>query len=135
MIRRPPRSTLFPYTTLFRSNVFLMEKEDVSNFVGENKRTNKGLLGEKKLVGSMVLPNFYMEMKHQQLQGLLKAKDVLLDVAKEYEGLTGRKYGLFEEYRLDDAEVAMVIIGSSAGTAKKVVDDLKIGRASCRERV
>ncbi|MCD3195335.1 pyruvate ferredoxin oxidoreductase [Clostridium botulinum C] len=106
-------------------NVFLMEKEAVRNFVGKNKRTNKGLLGEKKLVGSMVLPNFYMEMKHQQLQGLLKAKDVLLDVAKEYEVLTGRKYGLFEEYRLDDAEVAMVIIGSSAGTAKKVVDDLR----------
>lgn len=106
-------------------NVFLMEKEAVSNFVGENKRTDKGLLGQKKLVGSMVLPNFYMEMKHQQLQGLLKAKDVLLDVAKEYEVVTGRKYGLFEAYRLDDAEIAMVIIGSSAGTAKKVVDDLR----------
>src|SRR3712207_637752 len=115
MIRRPPRSTLFPYTTLFRSNVFLMEKGDVSNFVGENKRFDKGLLGEKKLVGSMVLTNFYMEMKHQQLHGLLNAKKVLLEVAKEYEELTGRSYGLFEKYRLDDAEVAMVIMGSSAG--------------------
>ncbi|ABK62306.1 MULTISPECIES: transketolase C-terminal domain-containing protein [Clostridium] len=106
-------------------NVFLMEKEDVSNFVGENKRFDKGLLGEKKLVGSMVLTNFYMEMKHQQLHGLLNAKKVLLEVAKEYEELTGRSYGLFEKYRLDDAEVAMVIMGSSAGTAKKVVDDLR----------
>lgn len=106
-------------------NVFLMEKEAVSNFVGPNKRTGKGLLGEKKLVGSMVLPNFYMEMKHQQLQGLLKAKDVLLEVAKEYEALTGRSYGLFEAYKLEDAEIAMVIIGSSAGTAKRVADDLR----------
>src|SRR2546430_9891683 len=28
MIRRPPRSTLFPYTTLFRSNVVLTRSTD-----------------------------------------------------------------------------------------------------------
>src|SRR2546426_7895151 len=31
MIRRPPRSTLFPYTTLFRSNVFLKESVDAGD--------------------------------------------------------------------------------------------------------
>src|SRR3712207_8636181 len=29
MIRRPPRSTLFPYTTLFRSNVPVIEAEQI----------------------------------------------------------------------------------------------------------
>src|SRR5689334_24739772 len=33
MIRRPPRSTLFPYTTLFRSNRFQLEVEDLGALV------------------------------------------------------------------------------------------------------
>ncbi len=42
-----------------------------------------------------------------------------------FEALTGRKYGLFEAYRMEDAEVALVLIGSSAGTAKVAVDQLR----------
>lgn len=107
-------------------NVFMMKDADVKEFVGPNKRANQGLLGEQNIaVGALVLPNFYMEMKRQQLQALLNAKEVTLQVAKEFEELTGRKYGLFEEYKLDDAEVAMVVINSTAGTAKRVVDDLR----------
>ncbi|KYH27307.1 MULTISPECIES: pyruvate ferredoxin oxidoreductase [Clostridium] len=102
------------------------KKEDVQNFVGENNRVENSLLGkENKLIGALGLQNVYMEMKRSQLEGLLNAKKVCLDVAKEFEELTGRKYGLFEEYRLEDAEYAIVIIGSSAGTAKKAVDDLR----------
>src|SRR5258708_23820963 len=41
MIRRPPRSTLFPYTTLFRSRRLL---EDVSGYVAPGKLT--ALMGE-----------------------------------------------------------------------------------------
>src|SRR5690242_21351981 len=33
MIRRPPRSTLFPYTTLFRSNPFAMVEEEAYKYV------------------------------------------------------------------------------------------------------
>ena len=39
--------------------------------------------------------------------------------------MTGRKYGLFEEYKLDDAEVAIVCMNSTAGTTKYVVDNLR----------
>jgi pyruvate ferredoxin oxidoreductase alpha subunit len=107
-------------------NVFLMKDEDVRDFVGENKRTSEGLLGENNIaIGPLVLPNYYMEMKRQQLEGLMNSKDVVLQVAKEFEELTGRKYGLFEEYRLDDAEVAVVVINSTSGTAKRVVDNLR----------
>ena len=52
------------------------------------------------------------------------AKQVILDVAKDFEKMTGRKYGLFEEYKLDDAEVAIVCMNSTAGTTKDVVDSL-----------
>ena len=39
--------------------------------------------------------------------------------------MTGRKYGLFEEYKLDDAEVAIVVINSTAGTAKTAIDEMR----------
>lgn len=46
-------------------------------------------------------------------------------MAAEYERLTGRRYGLFEEYMLSDAEVAVVVLNSTAGTTKAVVDKLR----------
>jgi pyruvate ferredoxin oxidoreductase alpha subunit len=56
---------------------------------------------------------------------MMQAKDVIESVAKEYEALTGRKYGFYEGYRLDDAEVAVVVLGSSAGTAKDAADVMR----------
>ena len=53
------------------------------------------------------------------------AKRVALEVAKEFEKISGRSYGLFEEYKLDDAEYAIVIINSAAGTAKDTVDKIR----------
>jgi len=53
------------------------------------------------------------------------AKQVILDVSKDFEKWTGRSYGLFEEYKLDDAEIAIVCMNSTAGTTKAVVDKLR----------
>jgi pyruvate ferredoxin oxidoreductase alpha subunit len=50
---------------------------------------------------------------------------VVLDVANEFEQISGRKYGLFESYRIDDAEVGIVVMSSAAGTTKEVVDQLR----------
>jgi pyruvate ferredoxin oxidoreductase alpha subunit len=61
----------------------------------------------------------------QQANAMKNAKQVILDVSKEFARISGREYGLFEEYRMEDAERALVIIGSSAGTAKAVVDKLR----------
>jgi pyruvate ferredoxin oxidoreductase alpha subunit len=54
-----------------------------------------------------------------------KAKDVILEVSNDFEKWTGRHYGLFEEYKLDDAEIAIVCMNSTAGTTKFVVDKLR----------
>ena len=56
---------------------------------------------------------------------MINAKKVILEIAKEFERLTGRKYEYFEEYKLEDAETAIIIANSSAGTAKTVVDRLR----------
>ena len=53
------------------------------------------------------------------------AKQVILDVSKDFEKMTGRHYSLFEEYKLDDAEIAIVCMNSTAGTTKYVVDNLR----------
>ena len=53
------------------------------------------------------------------------AKRAILDVAADFEKTFGRKYGLFEAYKMEDAERALVIMGSSAGTAKAAVDELR----------
>ena len=76
-------------------------------------------------VGPYDTPAFYMEHKKQQAVAMENAKQVILDVAAEFEKLSGRKYGLFETYKLDDAEMALVIINSAAGTAKDAVDRLR----------
>jgi pyruvate ferredoxin oxidoreductase, alpha subunit (EC 1.2.7.1) len=108
-------------------NLMMLEKADVQNFVGKNRIVENKLVGGERpiSIGPLVLPNFYMEIKRQQLEGLKNAKRVVLEVAKEFEALTGRKYGLFEEYKLEDAEVAIVVINSTAGTTKTVVDGLR----------
>ena len=68
---------------------------------------------------------YYMEVKKAQAEAMKAAKARVLEVAAEYEKVSGRKYGLFEEYRMDDAEAAVVVIGSSAGTGKDAVDALR----------
>jgi pyruvate ferredoxin oxidoreductase alpha subunit len=54
-----------------------------------------------------------------------RALRVIDEVAEEYAALTGRRYGHFAAYRLDDAEVAIVVVGSTAGTTRTVVDQLR----------
>jgi pyruvate ferredoxin oxidoreductase alpha subunit len=66
-----------------------------------------------------------MEAKKNQEIALENAKEVILEVAKKFEQLSGRSYGLFEEYRTEDADYIMLLIGSAAGTAKQAVDDLR----------
>ena len=65
-----------------------------------------------------------LNIKDGQAQGMINAKNVILEVAKDFEKLTGRKYGLFEEYKMEDAEIGIVVLNSTAGTCKFVVDSL-----------
>ncbi|MBN7772712.1 pyruvate ferredoxin oxidoreductase [Clostridium aminobutyricum] len=108
-------------------NMELLEDEKVQAFVGEYNPDNYLLKKENPMaVGPYGISAYYMEFKMQQADAMKKAKKVILEVAAEFEKLTGRKYGLFEEYRMEDAEAAIVIIGSSAGTCKAAVNKMRI---------
>ena len=107
-------------------NIELLEDDKVKAFVGEYKAEHYLLNSEEQIaVGPLDLPVHCFEHKREQAQGMINAKKVILEVAKEFEKLSGRKYEYFEEYKLKDAEVAIVIINSTAGTAKTVVDSLR----------
>ena len=108
------------------SNIELVEDEKVKGFVGEYRPENYLLKHENPLaVGPYGISPYYMEFKRQQAQAMKDAMPVIMDVAERFERMTGRKYGFFEEYHMDDAEVALVAIGSSAGTGKEAVDRLR----------
>lgn len=66
-----------------------------------------------------------MEVKKAQAEAMKEAKSRILEVGEAYGKLSGRKYGFFEEYRMEDAEAAVVVLGSSAGTGKDAVDLLR----------
>ena len=108
------------------SNIDLIEDEKVKGFVGEYRPENYLLKHENPLaVGPYGISPYYMEFKRQQAQAMKDAMPIIMDVAERFERMTGRKYGFFEEYMMDDAEVALVAIGSSAGTGKEAVDRLR----------
>jgi pyruvate ferredoxin oxidoreductase alpha subunit len=66
-----------------------------------------------------------MEHKVQQAEAMKNAKRTVLEVAADFERTFGRHYGFFEAYRMEDAEVALVLIGSTAGTAKTCIEKLR----------
>lgn len=107
-------------------NIELLDDKDVKDFVGEYEPENY-LLNPKKsfAIGAYSVTDYYMEAKVAQANAMKNAKQVILDIAEKFEKISGRKYGLFEEYKLDDADYAVVIIGSAAGTTKDTIDKMR----------
>jgi pyruvate ferredoxin oxidoreductase alpha subunit len=100
-----------------------MTDEDVKGFVGEYLAIDPLLdMDNPKSIGALVLPDYYMEHKRAQHEAMQNVKKVVADVSAEFAKLTGRKYELFETYRLEDADVVLVALNSAAGTIKDEVD-------------
>jgi len=76
-------------------------------------------------VGPLHLSDYYFECRRQLVEAMENARRVIIDVGREYGELTGREYGHFERYELDDADVAIVALGSTCGTAKVAVDNVR----------
>ncbi len=107
-------------------NIELIEDNKAKEFVGTYKPEHY-LLNDKEpiAVGPLDVQSYLFEHKYQQAEAMRNAKKVILEVAKDFEKMTGRKYSFFEEYRMDDAEIAVVCMNSTAGTTKTVVDELR----------
>lgn len=107
-------------------NIELVEDSKVKDFIGEYIPDQYLLNKDNPIsMGPLDLTPHYFEHKRQQSEAMKNAKKVIVEVSKDFEKMTGRHYSLFEEYKTDDAEVVMVLLNSSAGTAKFVVDEMR----------
>jgi pyruvate ferredoxin oxidoreductase alpha subunit len=105
----------------------MLSDEQVREFIGPFRSVNP-LLDPKRpvTVGPFDgLHGWYFEHKVSQNRAMGRALKVIQDVADEYAELSGRHYGLLDPYRLEDAEIAIVVVGSTAGTTRMVVDKLR----------
>ena len=107
--------------------VELLEDKDVKEFVGEYEPKYPLLdVDHPTTQGPFALPEYYFELKRQQVDAIDHVPRALLEVQAEFAQVSGREYqGFFEPYYLDDAEYALVVMGSTAGTAKEAVDRLR----------
>lgn len=107
-------------------NITLLEDEPVKKFVGSYEPEHYLLKEDESMaVGPYAVSCYCMEAKRAQAQAMINAKEVILQVAEEFKALSGRSYGFFEEYCLQDAEYVIVAIGSVCGTIKDAVDMLR----------
>lgn len=120
-------------------NVNVLPDNVVKKFVGVRQFPNvinhEGKMAPLKLdpdypmtMGPVAFPNYYFEFKRQQEEAMENALKIIPQVHDEYAKISGRSYGdgLLEPYSLEDAEIAIVCLGSTAGTVKTVVDDLRV---------
>ena len=106
--------------------VEIYDDADVKAFVGQYNAEWPLLdLENPKTFGPLDFYDYYYEHKRQQVEAMERALDVVLEVSAEFNQTFDRNYGLFESYRLEDAEVAVVVASSTAGTAKVVVDAMR----------
>ena len=107
-------------------NIMLLDDDSVKKFTGEYS-PDHFLLNDagKMAVGPYDSPDYYMEHKRLQAEGILQARRVITEISEAYGRETGRTYGHIEAYRMEDADFAVVLMGSSAGTAKAAADKLR----------
>lgn len=107
-------------------NIELLEDQEVKAFVGEYHPEHFLLKnGETMAVGPYDVTQYYFEHKKQEAEAMKAAGQAILEQGKRFGETFGRSYGFFEEYCMEDADTALVLMGSTAGTAKAAVDELR----------
>jgi pyruvate ferredoxin oxidoreductase alpha subunit len=105
-----------------------LEDAEVRKWVGEYRPKYSLLETDEPLTfGPLDLQDYYFEHKRQEVEGMRQAPAVISEVGRAYGELSGRSYDLLEAYGLEGAELVVIALGSTCGTAKAVVDDLRSG--------
>ncbi len=106
--------------------VEMLEDDEVPPFVGEYSLPYP-LLDQQQVTtqGPFDMPDYYFEHKRAQADAMEEVIPAASEILDAFRKLTGRGYDILEAYRVDDAERVVVVLGSSAGTAKEVVDELR----------
>ncbi|MEK9130281.1 MAG: pyruvate ferredoxin oxidoreductase [Patescibacteria group bacterium] len=98
----------------------------IQNFLGEYNPAYSLLDTKNPIsIGSLISQPYYSEIKFQQIQAMNQVKKKYLQIGKEFSKITKRKHEYFEKYQLDDAEVAIVCMSSTAGTVKATINKMR----------
>lgn len=107
-------------------NITLMENEEVESFVGKYQPDEYLLDNSKNIsMGPLALQKDFFEKRKELADAMVNSKKIIKEVSEEFYNITGRKYDLYEEYMLDDAEIGIIALNSTAGTIKDVIDELR----------
>ena len=106
--------------------VEILSDDSAREFIGEYEPAHSLLdVDHPAQYGSWDFYDFYFEHKRQQTDALSKALPIIREVGEEYGKLTGRHYGILDTYAMDDADFALLVSSSTAGTARTVVKELR----------
>ena len=105
--------------------LYLMEKDKVKAFLPDYKHPYALNPDKPVTMGAFGPPNIYTEAKKAQVTDLLKSKQIIFDVWKEFGKLSGREYLPVEEYKTDGADTLLLTMGSYSETAMMAIDDLR----------
>lgn len=118
--------------------VELVDDKAVPSFLGERK-VNYSLLDVDNplTLGPLDLQDYFFEHKRSEIDAMDHVLPVIEKVQKEFGDTFGRYYPIVDEYKMDDAEVAILAMGSTGGTAKVAVERMrekgkKAGLIRCR---
>jgi pyruvate ferredoxin oxidoreductase alpha subunit len=106
-------------------DVCVLNDNEVEEFLPARKAKYKLDFNEPITVGALTLPDYYFEVKRQQEEAMKKAYEKYINVVNEYKAVSGRTYNYLHEFMLEDAEAAIVCLGSTAGLARKIAKKLR----------
>lgn len=105
--------------------VEVLEDDMVRKFLPERKAVFKVDPKKPLTIGPLCLTDFYFEFKRQQEEAMKGVPEQMKKVGREFGDLTGRTYDMLHTHQIEDAEAAIVCLGSTAGTTKVVADGMR----------
>ncbi len=103
-----------------------LENKKVKKYVGNYKPKYSLLDVDNPItIGPIDFYDYYFEHKRQQVNAMEKTRKFYPKIAKEFKKISGKYYDVVEEYQLKDADYAIVVMSSTAGTTKEVIDELR----------
>lgn len=106
--------------------VELIDDKEVPKFLGERK-LNYSLLDVDNPItlGPLDLQDYFFEHKRSEIDAMDNVLPIIEKVQKEFGDKFGRYYPIVDQYKMDDAEVAILVMGSTGGTAKVAVKRMR----------
>lgn len=103
-----------------------VQEQTVRNFLGNKKESYPFLDMEHPItVGSYMNEPDLINNRYQLHLAMEQAKTLLPELFREYETMSGRAYRVVEGYRAEDADLILLLLGSSFDTAMDAVDELR----------